>query len=128
MLCFVTGLHDNKNSSRPSVLIFRDPWDGENLVGERTSLHLGSRDIGTWGQPLEAIGEVDVLMVESEVAQDQEEGVTSKLPGLISEAGGHVVLVHLQPFNRALEEKCQLDTRNFILTNREGPTLHVHFL
>lgn len=81
------------NNSR--LTVSGNPLDRENLVGKGGGLLRGSRSIDTRWQPLEAIGEVEIWVVEGKVAQDQKKGITSKLSGLIGKANGSVVLIRL---------------------------------
>lgn len=76
---------ENDREARRQGLSERHGWR-EDLFGKGTDLRLGSRNIGARWKPLEAIREVEVPVAVRKVAQDQEEGIASKLLGLVLKA------------------------------------------
>ena len=78
-----------------------DPGDDDDLVSKGTSLLVGSRNVDASWQPPEAISKVEVQMAIGDVAQDHEEGISGKLPGLVCKMGGFSFLMCPQPFDQS---------------------------
>ena len=65
-------------------------------------------------------------MTASDVAQDHEEGVVGKLPGLGRKTLGPPLLMHLQLLDQLVEEDSQLGAWNLVLAERESWAIHTH--
>ena len=97
----------------------------ENLVGLWRSFLLGGCKIGTHWR-LESVVKIELWMVAGDIAQDHEEGVTGKLPGLGLEALSPPLLMHFQLLNQLIEEDSQLNAWDLLLANREDWAIHAH--
>src|SRR4051812_28729171 len=96
MSCFITGQRKNDNGPILDQIARRSSSNMENPVGPGSSFLLGSYDVGTRRRLLESVIKVEVRMAAGDIAQDHEEGVMGKLPGLGRKTLNHPLFMCLQ--------------------------------
>ena len=92
----------------------KGPWRPEG------DFLFGSCNIGAHWWLLEPVVKIEVWMAASNIAQEHEEGIMGKLPGLGRGTLNPPLLVRLQLLDQLIEEDSQLGAWNPMLVDREG--------